>query len=307
MPVIKRNCIEDGFAQISNRLLQREDLTYETKGLLCELLSRPEDWVVYKSQLKRSHTGQTKIDRIFKEAQEKGYLHIENSYVDGKINERSWYVSSEPKQEWIDAYAKKSYLKPIDLKHGKPQFKETSVQGNQLLQIKTNTNKDSTNKETTEVKNTSVVSDKFFPTLAPECSESKQLTPEEIKAEIWSNFGECYDMYPGTKLLKSNMFGCFRKGCKVNQLDELEESRKLVPAVKEQIAHKQKLLSKGEFTPQWKTMSGWLANACWTEVLPIDPQEKAEEEKALRAGYQLSVAMGKTTLSYEEWLKPSQL
>ena len=144
MPIIKRKCREDGYAQINNEFLQREDLAYDTKGMLCELFSRPDNWVVYKTQLERSHTGSTRLTRMSKEAQKLGYMQIENLRDDkGHIIDRAWNVSTNPVEEWIETYRVAGLPKDR-----KPQAKETSSQGNQPLQRKSNTNTDKeTNKE----------------------------------------------------------------------------------------------------------------------------------------------------------------
>jgi hypothetical protein len=63
------------FAIIPNEISQSKDLTMEEKGMLCFLLSLPENWVLYKKNLyNQMLDGKHAIDRVFKSLQEKGYI-----------------------------------------------------------------------------------------------------------------------------------------------------------------------------------------------------------------------------------------
>lgn len=86
------------FTTIMNEILQNPNLTYEAKGLLAELLSRPNDWKVYKSQLIRKHTKGTKLNRIFKELQQARHFRIRTirDKNTGKITDRVWDIYEEP-------------------------------------------------------------------------------------------------------------------------------------------------------------------------------------------------------------------
>ena len=256
MPIIKRKCREDGFAQINNAFLQREDLAYDTKGMLCELFSRPDDWTVYKTQLERSHTKKTRLTRMFKEAQSLGYMSIENARDDlGHIIERIWNVSTDPVQEWIDSYRKSGYLKD-----GKPQVKETLSQGNRPLQIKTNTNKDlNTNKEIS----TTCIENKI--PLKDSLKGKSKVIPAEVLEEY---FLPAYELYPGPKGEYYQCWHSFQKGCKLSNLDPLSEVELLLEAVKEQINYRVK--AKG-FVPEWRGFAAWLSSAYWHWQPPAEP------------------------------------
>ena len=63
------------FAIIPNEISQSKQLTMEEKGMLCFLLSLPENWVIYKKNLyEQIPDGKNAIDRVFKSLQEKGYI-----------------------------------------------------------------------------------------------------------------------------------------------------------------------------------------------------------------------------------------
>lgn len=97
MPIMKR-ITEGSYSTIPNKLAQNEKLTYEAKGLLIELLSRPENWTIHKKQLYREHTGEAKLTRIFTELQKAGYLYIHTlrSKENGEFIDRIWFVANYP-------------------------------------------------------------------------------------------------------------------------------------------------------------------------------------------------------------------
>ena len=76
MPILKRIKFEKNFVDVPNEIAQSEELTYEAKGLLMELLSRPDNWEIHKNQLVRKHTRITKINRIIEELKKNKYIAI---------------------------------------------------------------------------------------------------------------------------------------------------------------------------------------------------------------------------------------
>jgi len=63
------------FAVIPNKLLRDENLSLKAKGLLCLLLSLPDDWAVYKGQLQQfSSDGRDATINAFNELVDKGYI-----------------------------------------------------------------------------------------------------------------------------------------------------------------------------------------------------------------------------------------
>ena len=108
MPILKKRDYVGNFTILPNHLLQNRELSYEARGLLCELLSRPEDWRIYKTQLIRSgffkNNGRDVVNRIFRELRHFGYLYIHYVRTEDRrrIKDRVWFVSSEPfsLEEW---------------------------------------------------------------------------------------------------------------------------------------------------------------------------------------------------------------
>lgn len=62
------------FTVLPNEIF-KQGLTFESIGLLTYLLSLPQDWVVYKKNIcKDCNIGREKLDRMFNELSEKGYI-----------------------------------------------------------------------------------------------------------------------------------------------------------------------------------------------------------------------------------------
>lgn len=71
---------------IANSLLQNPKVSLEVKGLVSFILSLPEDWIIYKGQIQRAlEMGDTKFDRIWKEAVEAGFIKTIKSREKGKF------------------------------------------------------------------------------------------------------------------------------------------------------------------------------------------------------------------------------
>lgn len=73
------------FTTIPNEIFKNQ-LSIEAVGLLCYLLSLPPKWVIYKTTLHEFYNiGRKKIDRVFKELQNSGYILSVKTYNNGKI------------------------------------------------------------------------------------------------------------------------------------------------------------------------------------------------------------------------------
>ena len=66
------------YTPLSNKLLQNNNISLDTRGLLCYLISLPTNWVVYKENIqKQLGFGRKKMDRMWLEAKKFGYLQSE--------------------------------------------------------------------------------------------------------------------------------------------------------------------------------------------------------------------------------------
>lgn len=67
----------NNYTPLSNKLLQNNNLAIDTRGLLCYLLSLPKDWIIYKENIqKQLGFGRKKMDRMWSEAKQYGYLTV---------------------------------------------------------------------------------------------------------------------------------------------------------------------------------------------------------------------------------------
>lgn len=71
------NSSKYNFTPISNQLIQNVSITLEARGLICFILSLPENWVIYKQQVQKFlKMGDIKFDRVWKECVTAGYISV---------------------------------------------------------------------------------------------------------------------------------------------------------------------------------------------------------------------------------------
>jgi hypothetical protein len=123
MPVLKKINLEKDFTIYPNKLCQNEKMSYEAKGLLVELLSRPDNWQINKAQLERETAKRDKITRIIKELTDLKhlYLHTELDPISKQFVDRYYIASIVPleKEEF------KKYI--INLKANDPRYGEADA------------------------------------------------------------------------------------------------------------------------------------------------------------------------------------
>lgn len=85
------------FTNIPNELLQREDLSIFSRGLLCYLLSLPDDWRINVSVIsEKFQESERKILVSLKELIELGYCKREPRRVDGKLAGQHYFITDIP-------------------------------------------------------------------------------------------------------------------------------------------------------------------------------------------------------------------
>lgn len=74
---------ERDYTVINNTILKDTRISWKAKGLFCYLLSLPEDWVVYQSELLNHATdGRESLRNAIQELEQLGYLQIEKKRDD---------------------------------------------------------------------------------------------------------------------------------------------------------------------------------------------------------------------------------
>lgn len=88
---------ESKFTTVPNDLIQNGDLTWEARGMLVYLLSKPKDWVVMKKDLeKQSPASDYVVSRILKELEDFRYIRREKTKNEKGQWEWHTWVYDEP-------------------------------------------------------------------------------------------------------------------------------------------------------------------------------------------------------------------
>ncbi len=89
MPIIRIQRKESGFALIPNYILEDERLSFEARGMLCYLLSRPENLTVRGQDL----------TKCLIEIQKAGYAALEPTLDEsGNVVGKTWLLYEDPAQ-----------------------------------------------------------------------------------------------------------------------------------------------------------------------------------------------------------------
>ena len=62
--IVKRERTNNPYSLIPNELVQNDDMTWAARGLMCYILSMPDDWVFYKTEVMKH--GEKKRDAFNK-------------------------------------------------------------------------------------------------------------------------------------------------------------------------------------------------------------------------------------------------
>lgn len=82
---------QDNYSVISNQTFNDDRLTWEARGVLAYLFTKPDGWTVHRQDLvNRAPNGEFQVRRILKELQELGYMKREKKRHD---NGRIYYVT----------------------------------------------------------------------------------------------------------------------------------------------------------------------------------------------------------------------
>lgn len=95
---IGRKRKKNGFTQIANNLFEDSKLSWKAKGILCYLLSRPNNWKINKTDLQnKAIEGRDAVQSGLNELKELGYLHIyPNKNEKGQIDSWIWEYDDTP-------------------------------------------------------------------------------------------------------------------------------------------------------------------------------------------------------------------
>lgn len=135
------------FVTVHKNFIHDNNLTFKAKGILLYLLSRPDDWQIYESEiLKHTKDGKDSLKSGIKELEEVGYVARTRKRNDkGHLNGYEYLVYEYPIQNG------NSYLGKTD--NGKSNIGESNV-GKTVNGESAPTNNNSTNNDLTNNNNT---------------------------------------------------------------------------------------------------------------------------------------------------------
>lgn len=135
------------FVTVHKNFIHDNNLTFKAKGILLYLLSRPDDWQIYESEiLKHTKDGKDSLKSGIKELEEVGYVARTRKRNDkGHLNGYEYLVYEYPIQNG------NSYLGKTD--NGKSNIGESNV-GKTVNGFSAPTNNDLTNNDLTNNNNT---------------------------------------------------------------------------------------------------------------------------------------------------------
>ena len=112
--LIIRSEVRVNFTTLTNSLINDTRLSADDLGMLVYLLSKPNDWIVRVTELrKRFDIGRDKVYRLLRQLEQYGYVVSEQVKIDGKFAENRYVVSDLPCTE--NPYTEKPYTENTTL------------------------------------------------------------------------------------------------------------------------------------------------------------------------------------------------
>ncbi|MEK5175109.1 conserved phage C-terminal domain-containing protein [Heyndrickxia sp. FSL W8-0496] len=138
MTTIRTKKRENPFVQIDKSIFTNSDISWKAKGILGYLLSKPDDWVTYITDLeKRSTDGRDSVRKGLKELEDHGYLRRKRVRDGGKFKGWEYTVYEIPEIGFTEVGKSEIGLSEI----GKSNTTNKEITNNDL------SNKEKTNKE----------------------------------------------------------------------------------------------------------------------------------------------------------------
>lgn len=230
---------ERGFTTVTNDIMQNKHISFAAKGLLCELLSLPSNWVVHQSSFIREGCKKDFLSKLFKELYEGGYLDIiKTRNKDGKIVRNEWIVYENGGRSAIMTPKSADSPKVAPTACGKTAPIKENINNNKNISIKEN---------------------------------------KKEKIFIYDDhFLIFYRAYPkvGRKDKAKTYEYYQKKRCK-SGLDEPVFCGKLIKAIEAQ-AHERKLKEQCGITNYfWKNVKTWVNNESWDDDILTEEEVKS--------------------------------
>ncbi len=118
-----------GITNIPNTTAQNKNLTFEARGVLTFILSLPTNWKIRKDWIRTQcpKLGRDKLDRIWKELREAGYIEKNQIHSDdGAFSGVGWIVRADNGSEYLASFETEPNV-------DKPDLHEKTLQRTDLL------------------------------------------------------------------------------------------------------------------------------------------------------------------------------
>ena len=180
---IRRAKRDSNFTMISNVGLKDNRLSFKAKGLLSYMLSLPDDWIFYESEIVNHATdGKQSVRTGMKELEKFGYLVKEQKRNSkGKFAKIDWVVSDEPINGDTTTFQPSTAFPST----GNPSTDKRATDNRTLLSTnELSTNKQSTDKDTTSPKKSKYGDAENVLLTDEECKKLKDRFPSDYEERI---------------------------------------------------------------------------------------------------------------------------
>lgn len=124
---IFRSSNQSNYSIINNEVLKRDDLSWKAKGIMCYILSLPNDWEIYLEELQKHSTdGRDSFRSGWNELKDKGYVKREPMKNKGKIVEWRTEIVESLDLTTFSPHTEKSQVE-------KPYMEKPQVENPKLL------------------------------------------------------------------------------------------------------------------------------------------------------------------------------
>lgn len=230
------------FTVLNNDLIRDTTLSFKARGLLQYMLSMPDDWKFYVSELAKhsSKEGEGAIRSAITELEEAGYMRrIRKRGKGGKFEAVDWEVLDEPA---FSPHVKKPHV-------DKPQVEEPHVANDQLL----NTNGLSTN-----------------------CTKDNRSTDKSVdrvsEKEVESNFDKLWKLYP-RKEGKKKAFEAYKRAIKKGTTN-----KEIQTGIVNYLAQ---IKAQGTAKQYIKQGSTWFNGECWNDEYNLGQEKSPVNSKTV--------------------------
>lgn len=244
MAIIKQKRITN-YTIVNNEILAPNNLSFEAMGVLCMLLSKPDDWEVYPAALvnytvdTRKQSKRDTIYMIINELMSAGYIHREKQ----RNGQTEYHVYDEPNTE-LPFY------------------------GNRVIGKSRNTNIPTQVSKDINIINKDVITNTSSNDDASSAIKTKKVRSTKPKAPV-TDIYDAYNEVLGDKLPKALILTDSRKreiSARWNELLNTEHKGKLrYSGVEDGINWWNRLFAKVTLNPHWigENDRGWRADLDW--------------------------------------------